>query len=97
MSNTIKQDILRLPNITRSPRVRRTNLSTLEAVQYNPDGDQWQSEQHGEEHRYSRSQRQNTAKKAYQAAANLAHQKVTHAPFYMEDIGQPMEAKETKT
>ena len=52
------------------------------------DSDSWHFKEYGEEHRYARPTRPSTAKAAYQKSLALIHQKVTHAPFYMEDIGE---------
>ena len=89
MSNTIKRESLisRASDILKPKRARQLHRSVSEDL-YDFDADSWTSEQHGEDYHYSRGQRYSNAKRAYQAAAALAHQKVTHKPFYMEDLGQ---------
>ena len=89
MSNIIKRESLisRAGDVVRPKRTRKLRRS-VEGEFGDFDSDAWLAEQHGEDYRYSRGKRHIHAKLAYQAAAAIAHQKVTHKPFYMEDLGK---------
>lgn len=90
MTNSIKRESLisRARDILRPRRARRLDNGQPEP-HYDADGDSWSAHEHGEEYRYGQRQPHQHAKRAYQAAAALAHQAVSHAPFYMEEIGLP--------
>ena len=81
-------------DVLRPKRARRLGESS--PVVYDNDGDSWTSEEHGEDYRYGQRQAHHHAKRAYQAAAAIAHQAVTHAPFYMEDIGLSQTEKDQR-
>lgn len=82
-------------NARRARRLERVDeavdslaLDDSEELSYNPDGDSWRLGEYGEEHRYAQTRPHRRARDAYQAAAALAHQRNTHALFYMEDLGR---------
>lgn len=86
--NSIKRESLisKARDILRPKRARR--LRGHSAVIYDSDGDRWNPEEHGQDYRYGQRSPHQHAKRAYQAAAAIAYQEVTHAPFYMHEIGQ---------
>ena len=93
MSNTIKDEpLIKRLNKPLNPGKRKKidQLSDEEIDQQFHDT--WHAQQHGEEHRYGQNRPYRNAKRAYQAAIELAQQKVTHQAFYMEDLGKAEEA-----
>ncbi len=102
MSNVIKRESLlsRTGALLRLRRAWQTQRK-LADIQDNQDGDTWYKEERGEDYAYARqhqhsprqplkrqqSARQAQAQRAYQSAKNIAEQRVTHAPFYLETLG----------
>ena len=86
--NSVKRDSLisRARDVLKPKRSRK--LRGHQSVVYDPDGDSWSPDEHGQDYRYGQRQPHHHAKRAYQAAAAIAYQDVTHAPFHMEEIGR---------
>lgn len=92
MASSIKNEpLIKKLDQARSP-IRRTKVkqSDDEEVEYLAY-DSWHNQQRGEEYRYGQRRPYGNAKRAYQAAAALAEQQVTHQAFYMEDLGKEQE------
>lgn len=94
MSNTIKNEPLvkSLKKAFNTSKRRTIDHLADEEVDQNPY-DTWHAKQHGEEYRYAQQRSYRNAKRAYQAAIELAQQKVTHQAFYMEDLGKTEDVK----
>lgn len=83
----LKRDSVDLPSsrrVQRQPVVQQTQSSEPEDL----NTDQWHREEPGEEHRYARHRRTQTAAQAYRQSAALKDQRSVHKPFYMEDLGR---------
>lgn len=92
MSNTIKNEplIKRLKKPLNAAKRTKVDDFSDEASDQQPY-DTWHAKQRGEEYRYGQQRPYRNAKRAYQAALELAQQKVTHQAFYMEDLGKTEE------